>query len=78
MAQKRCYGQQFRLRPDPMVVQICWYALAYVLSKEKYAIELHEAIISSNHDHINTHDPEAQRPAFLQEFHSLVARAVNA
>lgn len=77
MAQKRCYGQEMRLRPDRDVVHACWYALGYVLGKDTFDIQLHDAIVEPNHDHEVATDPNAQRPAFLGEFHSLVARAVN-
>ena len=75
MAQKQCYGQQFRLRPDRDVVQAIEYALGYTAGK--YDIELHEFLVMSNHDHIASTDPAGVRPKFIGLFHSLVARAIN-
>ena len=76
MQQKRCYRQEFRLRPDRAVVQIVEYALAYCA--ERYDIDLHDFIVISNHDHLEHTDTRRNRPAFYGLFHSLVARATNA
>ena len=76
MQQRRCLRREFRLRPDRLVVQIILYSLAYTANK--YGVVLHEFIAMANHTHVTATDPRANRPAFLQLFHSLVARAVNA
>ena len=76
MAQKRCIHGRFKLRPDGRLNQIFLYALGY--TSEKFDILLHEFMVMSNHDHPLYTDPEANGPAFLQQLHSLVARAVNA
>ena len=75
MSQKRCIHGQFRLRPDPGVVQIFLYLLGYCAAK--YEIELHEFVGMSNHDHEEFTDPRGNGPRFLQTLHALVARAVN-
>ena len=76
MKQRRCLRREFRLRPDRLVVQIFLYALAYAANK--HGILLHDFVALCNHDHLVLTDPDTKRPAFLQLFHSLVARAVNA
>lgn len=76
MVQKRCYRGEFRLRQDPVVRQILQYSLAYTANK--YGIDLHEFVVMFNHDHLEQTDPLGKRPRFLQDFHSLVGRAVNA
>jgi putative transposase len=75
MAQKQCYGQEFRLRPDRDVCQVILYVLGYTAAK--YKMELHEFVFMSNHDHIVTTDPHGKRPKFIGLLHSLIARAVN-
>ena len=75
MAQKQCYGQEFRLRPDRLVRQIVLYALGYAAGL--YEMMLHEFVVLSNHDHIVATDPERNRPKFIGLYHALVARAVN-
>jgi hypothetical protein len=47
MAQKQCYGQQYRLRPDRLVRQIILYALGY--AAELYDMLLHEFIVMTDH-----------------------------
>ena len=76
MKQRRCLRREFRLRPDRLVVQIFLYTLAHAANK--YGILLHDFVALSNHDHLVLTDPHTKRPAFLQLFHSLIARAVNA
>jgi REP element-mobilizing transposase RayT len=76
MQQKRCYRQEFRLRPETMINEIIEYVLAYCA--DKYDIELHEFVVMSNHDHLVHTDTQGNRPEFYGLFHSLVARAVNA
>jgi hypothetical protein len=75
MAQKQCYGQQYRLRPDRLVRQIILYALGYAAGL--YEILLHDFIVVSNHDHVVATDPYRNRPKFIGLYHALVARAVN-
>jgi putative transposase len=76
MKQRRCLRREFRLRPDRLVVQIYLYTLAYAANKHN--IVLHDFVALCNHDHLIFTDPRAERPAFLQLFHSLAARAINA
>jgi putative transposase len=75
MAQKRCYRGEYRLRPDLPVRQLIEYLLAYCA--DKYDQDLHDFIFMFNHDHIESTDPLGKRPLFLQQFHSLLARAIN-
>ena len=75
MVSKRCYSQEYRLRPDRRVNQIIEYVLGYAASEHK--IDLHEFNFLSSHGHEALSDRQGNRPAFFQLFHSLVARAVN-
>lgn len=75
ITQKRCHCGEFRLRPDPEVVQTYWYVLGYC--EGKYKVELHEFVGMSNHDHPLLTDPQQTRVKFIQLLHSLVARALN-
>ena len=75
MAQKRCYRGEYRLRPEPLVKQLIEYLLAYCA--DRYDQDLHDFVFMFNHDHIETTDPLGKRPLFLQQFHSLLARAIN-
>jgi hypothetical protein len=75
MAQKRTIRGEFRLRPDPEDVQVYLYSMGYF--SEKYGVILHEFSVPSNHDHPLFTDPNALRPRFLQQTHSLSARAIN-
>jgi hypothetical protein len=75
MATKRCLRGEFLLRPDPETVQTYLYVLGYF--QRKYTILLHELATLSNHDHPLYTDPKANGPLFIQQVHSLTARALN-
>lgn len=76
MATKRCVGQEYRLRPDNIVVQIVLYVIGYFVLR--YGIDLHEFCVLSNHEHAELTDPQGKRPLFFQQTRALIARAVNA
>jgi len=75
MAQKRTIRGEFRLRPDRVVVWIYLYCLAYFA--QEFGILLHEFVVMPNHDHPLFTDPQGNRPEFIKQLHSLVARAIN-
>ena len=52
------------------------YCLAYTANK--YGIEVHAAVMMSNHYHIDLTDPLGELVAFKQLFNSLIARGLNA
>jgi putative transposase len=72
---RRCSERRFFLRPDPKVTQVFEYLLGWCANK--YGIEIHAYVAMSNHYHLVLTDVRGKLPAFTQEFHSLVARAVN-
>ncbi|HVV82236.1 MAG TPA: hypothetical protein VHE35_04125 [Kofleriaceae bacterium] len=76
MVTRRCTQRQFVLRPDPEVNQIFLYVLG--LAAARTGVELCQATLLSNHDHLVTHDREGTRVEFYQYLHQLVARSVNA
>jgi hypothetical protein len=41
MTQKRCHRGEFRLRPDPEVVQTYWYVLGYCEGKYEVEVTIH-------------------------------------
>ena len=67
------------LKPLPEINEIVLYALG-VAQLRHPNVELHAAMIEANHKHdALTDDPAlAQLPDFYRNYHSLVARAVNA
>ena len=52
------------------------YCLAYAANK--YGIEVHAAVMMSNHYHIDLTDPHGELVAFKQLFNSMLARGLNA
>ena len=75
MVSKRCYAQEFRLRPSELVNWHIEYALGHCAAKCN--VDLHEFNVQPNHPHVALTDREGTRPKFFQLFHSLVARAIN-
>jgi REP element-mobilizing transposase RayT len=73
---RRCFQQQFLLRPRKLVNDIFAYTLALVL--ERTGVKLHAYCVMSNHYHLLVSDPDARLPEFHQQLDSLVGRALNA
>ena len=73
---RRCTQQQFLLQPDEYVNSTLSYALALVA--KRHGIQLHAWCFLSNHYHLVASDPNGRIPDFMRDFHSLVARALNA
>jgi putative transposase len=76
MITRRCAGRMFRFVPRPKVKQILGYCLA--VAAARHGVELHAYAFPSNHAHILASDPRGTICDFIRDFHSLVARAVNA
>jgi REP element-mobilizing transposase RayT len=72
---RRCTQRQFLLKPERYVTQLLTYVLA--VAAAAFGIELHAAIFLSNHYHLVLTDPRRRLPLFVQQFNSLVARALN-
>jgi putative transposase len=66
------------LAPDDDAADIANF-IGYCLAcaANEYGIEVHACVVMSNHHHTDVTDPLAKLPAFVQRFHSLVARGIN-
>lgn len=76
MLTRRCTQRQFLLRPDPQLTLIVAYCLAE--AARRFNIHLIAWVVMSNHYHAVIYDPDGRVPAFIEHFHKMVARAVNA
>ena len=73
---RRCTQRQFLLLPDETTSNIFLYTLGEAANF--YGIELIAWHAASNHYHAVVHDPKGNLPLFLERFHQLCARALNA
>jgi len=73
---RRCTQRQFLLRPDETTTRIFQYTLGEAATR--FGIELLAWHASSNHYHAVVYDPSGNLPLFLERFHKLCARALNA
>jgi putative transposase len=73
---RRCTQRQFLLRPDETTTRIFLYALGEAAAR--FDIELIAWHASSNHYHAVVYDRRGNLPLFLERFHKLCARALNA
>jgi hypothetical protein len=73
---RRCARRTLLLRPDEEVNQIVLFSLGVALTR--HSVELHAFLAESNHTHTNATDDAAELSDFFRDFHSLVARALNA
>ena len=73
-AARRC----FFLRPSDEVNEIVKYALGYAI--QKHGVDVFAFMAASNHTHLDGIDGDeaSSLPPFFRDFHSLVARALNA
>lgn len=75
MITRRCAQREWLLRPEEDVNEAVAYALGVALAK--YGVGLLSGAAMSNHCHTTVVDREGELPAFMQYFHSLVARSLN-
>lgn len=76
---RRCLERRLLLAPGEEPERLrdfIGYCLAY--TARKYGIQIHAAVVMSNHYHVDLSDPRGQLPAWKQLFNSLLARGVNA
>lgn len=73
---RRCTQRQFLLRPDARTNAIFAYCLAE--AAQRYRIGVVAWLAMSNHYHAVVHDPDGRLPAFLEQFHKMLAKALNA
>lgn len=73
---RRCTQRLFLLRPSEETNRIVRYCLA--LAARDTRVILHAVVFMSDHWHGVVTDPHAALPEFLERFHRLLARALNA
>ncbi len=73
---RRSSQRQFFLRPTPETRSIFDYCLAEAAARN--GIILIAWLAMSNHYHAVANDPEGRMPAFLEHFHKLLAKSMNA
>jgi REP element-mobilizing transposase RayT len=73
---RRCTQRGYLLRPDGETKAIFDYCLAEAAKRHGIGLVAWDAM--SNHYHGIVHDPKGHLPAFLEHFHKMVAKAMNA
>lgn len=76
MLTRRTTQRMFLLRPDNITRAILSYCLA--VAAQRHGISLIAWLVMSNHYHAVVYDPEGKVPAFIEHFHKLVAKCLNA
>ena len=69
------HKRQLLLIEDDYVRQVLVYTLAHYVNEHN--LDLHAIIVEGNHVHRVDTDPKGNRPDFLRDFHSFVARQLN-
>jgi putative transposase len=75
---RRCLERRMFLAPGERAAELAnfvGYCLA--VAAAEYGIEVHACVVMSNHHHTDVTDPLGKLPAFVQRFHSLIARGIN-
>lgn len=72
---RRCTQRQYLLRPDDTTNAIFAYCLAE--AAQRYEIQVVAWLAMSNHYHAVVHDPRGRLPAFLEQFHKMLAKVLN-
>jgi REP element-mobilizing transposase RayT len=75
---RRCLERRMFFAPADEPAKLATF-LGYCLAcaANEYGIEIHACVVMSNHHHTDVTDPLGNLPAFVQRFHSLVARGIN-
>ena len=73
---RRCTQRTYLLRPDEETSAVFDYCLAEAAARHRIDLIAWKAM--SNHYHAIVHDPKGQLPAFLEHFHKMVAKVMNA
>jgi REP element-mobilizing transposase RayT len=76
MLNRSCTQRQFLLRPDPIANQIFLYCL--IVAAQRYGIEVILPSAMSNHHHTILFDRYGTIVEFIEHFHKLLAKAMNA
>lgn len=72
---RRCSERRFFLRPDGFIVRAFLFVLA--MAAKRYGVEIHTAVVMSDHWHAILTDVDAKLPRFVGYVHRLVAKCVN-
>jgi REP element-mobilizing transposase RayT len=73
---RRCTQRQFLLRPDGATNNAFTYCLTE--AAQRLGIVVLSMVAMSNHHHLVIYDPRGTYPAFLEHFHKMLARCLNA
>ena len=73
---RRCSERRFFLRPDPFVEELFGYLLG--VASERFGVDIHAAVVLSNHYDAVVTDWDAKLPRFLHWVHRLAAAVLNA
>ncbi len=73
---RRCTQRQFLLRPDDEITNAIAYCLAD--AAKRFGIDVLVATVESNHHHTVIFDRHGRFPQFIEHFHKMVAKCVNA
>ncbi|MBA3459703.1 MAG: hypothetical protein H0T46_07065 [Deltaproteobacteria bacterium] len=73
---RRCTQRQFLLRPDEVTNNAFIYCLA--VAAKRFKIDILLTIAESNHHHTVCYDRRGKFPQFVEHFHKLLARCMNA
>ncbi len=76
MITRRCTQRQFLMRPDSATNNAFTYCLAEAAARHR--VQVLFTVAMSNHHHTGIHDPEGNYPAFIEHFHKLFAKCMNA
>jgi putative transposase len=76
MITRRCTQRQFLMRPDPETNNAFIYCLAEAAAR--HGIEVLFTVAMSNHHHTGIFDPNGSYPAFVEHFHKMFAKCMNA
>jgi putative transposase len=76
MLTRRCTQRQFLLRPDPVTNETFVYCLGEAALRFGIVIVLPSAL--SNHHHTILFDPHGRIVEFMEHFHKMLAKALNA
>jgi len=76
MVTRRCTQRQFLLRPDPATNNAFVYCLA--VAAQRSCVEVLFTAAQANHHHTGIYDPLGTYPDFIEHFHKLLAKCMNA
>jgi hypothetical protein len=73
---RRCTQRQFLLRPDEITNNTFLYCL--IEAAIRYGVDILLPLAEANHHHTVLYDPNGRAPQFVEHFHKMVARCMNA